>query len=246
MPFRVTFRPDHAAGRLATDRKRIFRFVRALLGGAKPRVELRIHFRNPAKIGRMGSPPSNDVTQLLVSWSNGNQQAADALMPLVYGELRRLAASYLRRERSDHTLQSTALVHEAFMRLVNQRDIQWKNRAHFYGIAAQMIRRILVDHARGHQAVKRGSGAMKLGLDDALEFSIPKELNLLRLDEALTQLAVLDERQSRVVELRFFTGLSIEETAEVMKISPATVKREWSSARVWLLREMTRSEARDA
>jgi len=167
-------------------------------------------------------------------------------MPLVYGELRRLAGSYLRRERADHTLQSTALVHEAFIRLVDQREVHWKSRAHFYGIAAQMIRRILVDHARNRQAGKRGSGAIKLSLDDAHELLIPQELNVLRLDDALNELAALDERQSRVVELRFFTGLSLEETAEVMKLSTATVKREWSSARAWLFREMTRSESRDA
>ena len=167
-------------------------------------------------------------------------------MPLVYGELRRLAGSYLRRERADHTLQSTALVHEAFIRLVDQREVHWKSRAHFYGIAAQMIRRILVDHARNRQAGKRGSGAIKLSLDDAHDLLIPQELNVLRLDDALNELAALDERQSRVVELRFFTGLSLEETAEVMKLSTATVKREWSSARAWLFREMTRSESRDA
>jgi len=194
----------------------------------------------------MGPQPGGDVTQLLVNWSNGDQGAAEALMPLVYGELRRLAGSYLRRERSDHTLQSTALVHEAFIRLVDQREVHWKSRAHFYGIAAQMIRRILVDHARNRQAGKRGSGAIKLSLDDAHELLIPQELNVLRLDDALNELAALDERQSRVVELRFFTGLSLEETAEVMKLSTATVKREWSSARAWLFREMTRSESRDA
>lgn len=191
----------------------------------------------------MASPASGTVTQLLVNWSNGDQQAVEALMPLVYGELRRLAAAYLRRERPDHTLQSTALVHEAFMRLVDQRDVHWKSRAHFYGIAAQMIRRILVDHARSQHAGKRGSGAIKLALDEAHALSVPQELDLLRLDDALNQLAALDERQSRVVELRFFTGLSVEETAEVMNISPATVKREWSSARAWLFREMTRGGA---
>ena len=194
----------------------------------------------------MGPEPKGDVTQLLVSWSNGDQHAAESLIPLVYGELRRLASAYLRRERADHTLQSTALVHEAFMRLVDQRGVHWKSRAHFYGIAAQMIRRILVDHARNRHAGKRGSGAVKLALDDARGLAVPQELNLLRLDDALNELAALDERQSRVVELRFFTGLSIEETAEVLKLSPATVKREWSSARAWLFREMTRSEARDA
>jgi RNA polymerase sigma factor (TIGR02999 family) len=189
----------------------------------------------------MGPAEDSAVTQLLVKWSNGDQSAADSLMPLVYAELRRLAGSYLRRERSDHTLQSTALVHEAYMRLVDQRAVQWKSRAHFYGIAAQMIRRILVDYARAQDAGKRGAGAIKLAIEDAPALSVPQDLDLLRLDEALKGLAALDERQSRVVELRFFTGLSVEETAEVLQISTATVKREWSSARAWLFREMNRS-----
>lgn len=190
----------------------------------------------------MGPGPAADVTQLLVNWSNGDQSALEQLMPLVYGELRRLAGAYLRRERVDHTLQSTALVHEAFLRLVNQRDVEWRSRAHFYGIAAQMIRRILVDHARSQHAEKRGSGAVKLALDEAL--AVPQQpgsdLDLLSLDDALHRLAELDGRQSRIVELRFFTGLSIEETAEVMQLSPATIKREWNSARAWLFREVTR------
>jgi RNA polymerase sigma factor (TIGR02999 family) len=189
----------------------------------------------------MGPAEDSAVTQLLVKWSNGDQSAADSLMPLVYAELRRLAGSYLRRERSDHTLQSTALVHEAYMRLVDQRAVQWKSRAHFYGIAAQMIRRILVDYARAQDAGKRGAGAIKLAIEDAPALSVPQDLDLLRLDEALKGLAALDERQSRVVKLRFFTGLSVEETAEVLQISTATVKREWSSARAWLFREMSRS-----
>ena len=185
-----------------------------------------------------GSVP--DVTQLLVNWSKGDQSALDELMPLVYGELRRLAGAYLRRERSNHTLQSTALVNEAFMRLVNQRDVQWRNRAHFYAIAAQMIRRILVDYARSQHAEKRGSGAVKLELDVALALPLKSDLDLVRLNDALDRLAELDSRQSRLVELRFFTGLSIEETAEVMQLSPATIKREWASARAWLFREMSR------
>jgi len=193
-------------------------------------------------MGAMTEPEQQpDVTALLVDWSNGDQQALEDLMPLVYGELRRLAASYLRRERPSNTLQSTMLVHEAFLRLVNQRDVQWKSRAHFYGIAAQMIRRILVDHFRQHQAGKRGAGAVKLELDDAMAVAQQTELDLVGLDDALEKLAALDERQGRIVELRFFAGLSVEETAEVMKISPATVKREWSSARAWLFREMTGS-----
>ena len=184
---------------------------------------------------------AQQVTQLLVNWSNGDQHALEELMPLVYGELRRLAASHLRRERSDHTLQSTALVNEAFLRLVNQREVHWRSRAHFYGIAAQMIRRILVDHARSQQAGKRGAGAIKLELDEAMAVSPAKELDLVSLDDALERLAALDERQGRIVELRFFAGLSVEETAEVMHISPATVKREWSSARAWLYREILKT-----
>jgi RNA polymerase sigma factor (TIGR02999 family) len=183
-----------------------------------------------------------DVTQLLVNWSHGDQAALDQLLPLVYGELRRLASAYLRRERSNHTLQSTALVHEAFLRMVSQQDVQWKNRAHFYGIAAQMIRRILVDYARSQHAEKRGAGAVKLELDEAMGVaqSAP-EVDLLGLNDALDRLAALDERQSRVVELRFFAGLSIEETAEVMHLSPASIKREWQTARAWLFREMSAS-----
>jgi RNA polymerase sigma factor (TIGR02999 family) len=181
-----------------------------------------------------------DVTQLLVNWSRGDQAALDRLMPLVYGELRRLAAAYLRRERSNHTLQSTALVHEAFLRMVNQQDVQWKNRAHFYGIAAQMIRRILVDYARAQHAEKRGAGAVKLELDEAMAVAqTNSEVDLLSLSDSLDRLAQLDERQSRVVELRFFAGLSIEETAEVLHLSPASIKREWQTARAWLFRDMS-------
>jgi RNA polymerase sigma factor (TIGR02999 family) len=192
----------------------------------------------------MTSGPARDVTQLLVSWSQGDQAALEQLMPLVYGELRRLASAYLRRERSNHTLQSTALVHEAFLRLVNQRDVQWSNRAHFFAIAAQMIRRILVDYARSQHRKKRGSGALKLALDEAV--AVPQEsgpdLDLLALNSVLDQLSQLDPRQSRIVELRFFAGLSIEETGEVMNLSPSSIKREWNTARAWLFREMTRNQ----
>jgi RNA polymerase sigma factor (TIGR02999 family) len=188
----------------------------------------------------MASGPAPDVTLLLVKWSHGDQSALEQLMPLVYGELRRLAALYLRRERSNHTLQSTALVHEAFMRLVQQQDVQWRNRAHFYAIAAQMIRRILVDYARSQNAEKRGSGAIKLMLDEAMAVAqTGPDVDLLSLNDALDRLAELDERQARIVELRFFAGLSIEETAEVMHLSPASIKREWQTARAWLFREMT-------
>ena len=196
---------------------------------------------NVLKVG-MASGAAPDVTKLLVNWSRGEQAALDELMPLVYGELRRLASAYLRRERSNHTLQSTALVNEAFLRMVQQHDVHWRNRAHFYAIAAQMIRRILVDYARSQHAEKRGSGAVKLELDDAMMAALPqqsRDVDLLGLNDALDRLAELDERQSRVVELRFFAGLSIEETAEVMHLSPASIKREWQTARAWLFREMS-------
>lgn len=186
----------------------------------------------------MSPDPALDVTQLLADWSRGDQSALERLMPLVYGELRRLAASYLRRERPNHTLQSTALVHEAFMRLMNQQDVHWQNRAHFYGIAAQMIRRILVDYARSQHAEKRGAGAIKLELDEALAVPQQAGLDLVELNDALDRLAAFDPRQSRIVELRFFAGLSIEETAEVMHLSPASIKREWTAARAWLFREL--------
>jgi RNA polymerase sigma factor (TIGR02999 family) len=193
----------------------------------------------------MASGAAPDVTQLLSKWSSGDQAALDQLLPMVYGELHRLAAAYLRRERSNHTLQSTALVHEAFMRMVHQQDVQWKSRAHFFAICAQMIRRILVDYARSQHAEKRGSGAVKLALDEAM--AVPQtpatDVDLLGLNDALDRLAEMDERQSRIVELRFFAGLSIEETAEVMHLSPASIKREWQTARAWLFREMTRNPA---
>jgi RNA polymerase sigma-70 factor (ECF subfamily) len=184
---------------------------------------------------------SPDVTQLLLNWSKGDQAALEELMPLVYNELRRLASAYLRRERPNHTLQSTALVHEAFMRLVNQQEVQWQSRAHFFAIAAQMIRRILVDHARSQRAEKRGSGAVKLELDAALAIPLKTDVDLVLLNDALDRLAEMDPRQSRLVELRFFAGLSIEETAQVMQLSPATIKREWNAARAWLFREISRT-----
>jgi RNA polymerase sigma factor (TIGR02999 family) len=194
----------------------------------------------------MAAGPSPDVTRLLIDWSKGDQSALEQLMPLVYGELRRLAAAYLRRERPNHTLQSTALVHEAFMRLVNQQEVRWQSRAHFFAIAAQMIRRILVDYARSQRAEKRGSGAVKLALDEALAIPLKTDVDLVRLNDGLDRLAEFDPRQSRLVELRFFAGLSIEETAEVMQLSPATIKREWNTARAWLFREMTRGGGVDA
>ncbi len=180
-----------------------------------------------------------DVTQLLIDWKNGSREALDALLPLVYDELRRVARGYLRRERPGQTLQGTAVVHEAYLRLVDQARVKWQNRAHFLGVAAQMIRRILVDHVRAKRAAKRGAGAMTLSLDESIEVAGRRDVDLVSLDDALEELARFDPRQARIVELRYFTGLSIEETAEVLGISPATVKREWAVARAWLYRELS-------
>ena len=179
-----------------------------------------------------------NITELLVGYSRGDKEALDKLMPVVYDELRRQAARYLRREQAGHTLQTTALIHEAYVRLVDQRNVQWQNRAHFFGIAAQMMRRILVDHARTKKRVKRGGSGVKVSLADVAVPVKEQDLDVVALDEALTRLAAIDEQQSRVVELRFFSGLTVEETAEVMGISPATVKRDWSMAKAWLHREL--------
>jgi len=176
----------------------------------------------------------NDVTQLLVDWGKGDKQALDRLMPLVHDELHRIAGRYLRRERQGHTLQTTALINEAYLRIVDQKSVNWQSRAHFFGVAAQMMRRILVDHARSHLYAKRGGGAQKLALDEAIAKPQERDLDLVALDDALTGLAEIDPQQSRIIELRFFGGLTIEETAEVLSISPATVKREWNMAKAWL------------
>jgi RNA polymerase sigma factor (TIGR02999 family) len=181
---------------------------------------------------------SGQVTQLLLDWGKGDLEAREAVFPLVYDELRRLAASYLRRERSDHTLQATALVHEAYIRLVDHERAHFQNRQHFFGAAAQLMRRILVDHARGHLAAKRGSGAIKVELTEAIAMSREQPAELLALDESLTRLASLDPQQSRIVELRVFAGLTVEETAAILSISPATVKRDWALAKAWLLRQI--------
>jgi len=180
----------------------------------------------------------------LVRWREGDGQALDTLMPLVYDELRRLARHYLQRERSDHTLQSTALVHEAYMRLAGHNPPQWQNRAHFFGIAAHLMRQILVEHARGHAAAKRGGGACRLSLEEAelheaAAAPAQAEVDIVALDKALTRLSEMDEQQGRIVELRFFGGLTIEDTSEVLGISPATVKREWITARAWLYRAIS-------
>jgi RNA polymerase sigma factor (TIGR02999 family) len=185
---------------------------------------------------------SNPVTDLLVRWRQGDREALDSLMPMVYVELRRLAHHYLQRERSDHTLQSTALVHEAFLRLAGQNPPQWQNRAHFFGIAAHVMRQILVEYARAHSAAKRGGvNSCKVTLDEALDLPQRIDVDVIALDGALSRLNELDPQQSRIVELRFFAGLTIEDTSEVMGISPATVKRDWTSARAWLHREIARS-----
>jgi RNA polymerase sigma factor (TIGR02999 family) len=182
----------------------------------------------------MAIQTSHQVTQWLLQWSGGDQAALDQLMPAVYAELHRVAASYLRREQAGHTLQPTALVHEAYLRLVDESRVDWHSRAHFFGAAARLMRQILVDHARRRNAAKRGGGAFKITLDDARANYEPPNLDLLALDQALIELAALDPQQSRVVELRFFGGLSVEETAEVLAISPATVKRDWTTAKAFL------------
>jgi RNA polymerase sigma factor (TIGR02999 family) len=190
----------------------------------------------------MTSPQQRDITHLLVDLENGDKEALDKLLPLVYDELRRLADHYLRRERADHTLQATALVHEAYLRLVDQRNVRWQNRAHFFGVAAQMMRRILVDHARALQTTKRGSGGIKLALDDIVEMAEEQATNMVALDEALTALEAFDPQKSRIVELRFFGGLSIEETAEVLGLGTATVIRQWRTAKAWLYQAVTGDE----
>jgi RNA polymerase sigma factor (TIGR02999 family) len=179
------------------------------------------------------------ITQLLLDWSEGNRAALERLTPLVYGELHRLAHHHMNRERAGHTLQTSALVNEAFLRLVDQRNVKWNNRAHFFAIAAQMMRRILVDYARSHLYAKRGAGAVHVSLDRVGLVSNEPAAEVAALDEALTKLGSIDPQQARVVELRFFGGLTIKETAEVMGISVDMVKREWSTAKAWLYREMT-------
>lgn len=184
------------------------------------------------------TPSRKTATQMLLDASNGHQQALDELLPVVYDELRRLAGRYLRRERPDHTLQPTALVNELYLRLVDQKNVRWQNRAHFFAIAARSMREILVEHARSHNAAKRGGGAPRLTLSKAVAFFEERDVDLLALDDALNELEVIDSRKSRIVELRFFSGLGIEEAAEVMGISSATVIRQWRLAKAWLYRRI--------
>jgi RNA polymerase sigma factor (TIGR02999 family) len=185
--------------------------------------------------------PPSEVTLLLQGWRNGDRNALDALLPLVYQELRRLAHFQLQRERQDHTLQTAALVHEAYLRLIGLNPPRWESRTHFFAIAAQLMRQILVDYARRHVAVKRGGGACKVSLEEATLVSKQKDVDVLSLDDALKALAKIDPRQSRVVELRFFAGLSLEEISEALEIAPATVQRDWTAARAWLHREISRN-----
>lgn len=182
------------------------------------------------------APRLKEVSGLLAEWSNGNSAARDELMPLVYDQLRRLAQKHMGREDNGHSLQATALVNEAYLRLVDQRKVRWENRAHFFALASRMMRRILVDYARKRRFAKRGGGARKVSLEDAMIVSKERAEDVVALDEALTRFAVIDPRKAHVVELRFFAGLTNEEIAEVLKVSPVTVRRDWNSAKAWLYR----------
>jgi len=186
----------------------------------------------------MKQPSAAEITGILFRWSQGDEHALDSLTPLVYRDLRRLAARLLRDERSGHTLQPTALVNEAYLKLAGQAKVQWQNRTHFFAVAARAMRQILVDHARGHLRVKRGAGVTVLPLEEGLSFEPERSADLLALDEALNRLAALDARKTRVVELRFFAGLDNEEIAKVLEISPNTVMRDWNMAKAWLRREI--------
>lgn len=182
--------------------------------------------------------PSLEITQLLVAWCDGDQAALDALMPMVEKELHRIARRYMSRETPGHTLQTTALVNEAYLRLIDQKNVRWQNRAHFFGIAAQIMRRILLNYARDQHRAKRGGSAIHVSLSEAAVMSKERSAQLIALDEALERLAQIDERKCRVVELRYFGGLSVEETAEVMKVSTVTVHRHWNMAKAWLARDL--------
>jgi len=194
----------------------------------------------------MAAPSPQEVTGLLLAWSEGEQAAFEKLVPLVYAELRRVAHRYMGRERPGHSLQTTALVNEAYLRLIDARRVRWQNRAHFFAVSAQLMRRILVDFARSRQYLKRGGAAQKVSFDEGLVVSNEQGQDLVALDDALKALAVIDKRKSQVVELRFFGGLSVAETAEVLKVSPDTVLRDWRLAKVWLSREMKKAERHDA
>jgi RNA polymerase sigma factor (TIGR02999 family) len=187
--------------------------------------------------------PSNEITELLIAWSGGDKNALDQVMQIVYEELHRLAHRHLAKERQDHTLQTTALVNEAYLKLIDQKSVKWQSRSHFFALSSQLMRRILVDYARSRQYAKRGGGASALPLDEALIVAPERAAEMIALDEALTELAKHDERKARIVELRFFAGMSIEETAELLRVSPGTVMKDWTLAKAWLQREMERSKA---
>ena len=191
----------------------------------------------------MTTPSQKEVTQLLIDWGKGDQAALEKLLPLVDGELRRLAGRYMRRESPGHTLQTSALVNEAYLRLIEQKSVHWQNRAHFFGIAAQLMRRILVDHARRRQYAKRGGGAQKVSLDEAAMAPQERAAGLVALHEALEQLAAMDERKGRIVEMKFFGGLTTEEVAEVLQVTPRTIEREWRKAKAWLHNAISKEEA---
>ena len=188
----------------------------------------------------------NEITEQLIAWSKGDDAALEQLIPAVYQELRRMADHYLRGEDSGHSLQPTALVHEAYLRLIDQTKVEWQNRAHFFGVAAQMMRRILIDHAKAKHRVKRGGTAVKVMLDENVNFTQERASELLALDDALQTLARMDERKSRIVELRYFGGLTVEETAQVLGISDKTVMRDWNLAKAWLYRELTSNSANES
>ena len=200
------------------------------------------HDQASSESGAMTASSPDNVTRLLLCWGNGDKAALDELLPLVYDELRRLAHHHMRGERPGNTLQTTALVNEAYLRLVDQRSVRWQNRAHFFGIASQMMRRILVDHARSRHYAKRGGGALQVSLDEAMLVSPERAADVVAVDEALTALARFDQRKSQVVEMRFFGGLSIEETAEALAVSPGTVMRDWTLAKAWLHREINKGD----
>ena len=187
------------------------------------------------------SPPPNEVTQLLREWSQGDETAHEKLMPLVYAELRKMAHRHMASQNPGHTLQTTALIHEAYMRLVNQPEKEWQSRSHFFAVASRAMRHILVDYARSKQAEKHGGGTLELSLDEALTVSQERAAEMVALDDALQELARIDQRKCQVVELRFFGGLSVEETAEVLNVSPVTVMRDWSMAKAWLHRELSKA-----
>jgi RNA polymerase sigma factor (TIGR02999 family) len=191
----------------------------------------------------MASETSKDITQLLVEYGKGNEEALESLLPQVYQHLHRLAVKYMRRENPNHTLQPTALVNEAFLRLTNGQAVSWQNRAHFFAVSANLMRRILTDHAKAKRAQKRGGKEVRVSFDEKIHWATDDGPDLIALNDALERLSALDERQARVVELRYFGGLSIEETAEVLQSSPATVKRDWAMAKLWLYREMKSDDA---